>query len=162
MSGGSLHAPFLLRAEVLICYLLATIAAEIFSLLCSVQFQNSDHSAQFLVHLLIQERSSTYRAGICLRWQVRANSTRSCNLLTQYKNSHFNLFCHENLKPTVVRGVSVGRGCSNTYYGSLAMWNKKESWTKKNKKKRNKKQKNKKDKPAVPPRLNRQDRQEDL
>lgn len=100
-------------------------AARIFSLFCSVQIQNSYHRAQFYLYFLIQKRRSIHRAGICLRWQVRANSSNSCNLLAQHKNSHFNLLCHEILKHTVVRGVSVGRGCSNTYYRSLATWKKK-------------------------------------
>lgn len=111
-------------------YLLAKIAARSFSLLCPLETQNSDHSGQLLFYGLIRERS-THRAEIRLRWQVRANSTSSCNLLIQHKNSHFNLFCHEILKHTVVKEESVGSECSNTYYKSLAMWKKKlkrQSW----------------------------------
>lgn len=105
-------------------YLLANIAARSFSLLCPVETQNSDQSGQLLLYRLIQERS-THRAESRLRWQVRANSTSSFNLFIQHKNSHFNLFCHEILKHTVVKEESVGRGCSNTYYRSLSMWKKK-------------------------------------
>lgn len=118
------HAPLFVTAGV-VDYLLAKIAARCFSLLCPVQTQNSDHSGQFLLYCLIQERS-THRAEIRLRWQVRANSTSSCNLFIQHKNSYFNLFCHEILKHAVVKEESVGRGCSNTYYRSLAKWEKKE------------------------------------
>lgn len=121
-----LSMPLLCRAGLLSYYLLGKTLARVFLLLSSVQIQNSDHSAQFLLYLLIRERRSSHRAGICLRWQVRANSTSSCNLLTQHKNSHFNLFCHEILKHTAVRGVSVGTGCSKPYYRSSAMWGKKE------------------------------------
>lgn len=90
----------------------------------SIETQNSDHSGQLLLYCLIQERS-THWAEIRLRWQVRANSISSCNLYTQQKNSHFNLFCHEILKHTAVKEESVGRGCSNTYHKSLATWKKK-------------------------------------
>lgn len=114
---------FFVTAGVVGYCLLAKIAARTFSLLCPVQTQNSDHSGQFLLYCLIQERS-THRAEIRLRWQVRANSTSSCNLFIQHKNSYFNLFCHEILKHTVVKEESVGRGCSNTYCRSLAMWEK--------------------------------------
>lgn len=116
---ASQHVPFLLRAGVL-SYILAKIVAWISSLLCSAQIQYSNHSAQFLLYLLIQERRSSHRAGICLRWQMKANSPSSCNLLTQHKNSQFNLRCHEFFKHTVVIRVSGGRGCSNIYYRSSA------------------------------------------
>lgn len=115
--------PFSVTAGLVGYYLLAKIAARSFSLLCPLETQNSDHSGQLLLYCLIQERS-THWAEIRLRWQVRANSTSSCNLLIQHKNSHFNLFCHEILKHAVVK-ESVGRKCSNTYYRSLAKWIKK-------------------------------------
>lgn len=116
------HAPFFsVTAGLVGYYPLAKIAARSFSLLCPVETQNSDHSGQLLLYHLIHGRS-THRAEIRLRWQVRANSTSSFNLFIQHKNSHFNLFCHEILKHTVVKEESVGRGCSNTYYRSSAMW----------------------------------------
>lgn len=115
---------FSVTARLVGYYLPAKIAARSFSLLCPVETQNNDHCGQLLLYHLIQERS-THRAEIRLRWQVRANSTSSCNLFIQHKNSHFNLFCHEILKHTMVKEESVGRGCSNTYYRSLEMWKKK-------------------------------------
>lgn len=110
---------FSVTARLVGYYLLAKTAAKSFFLLCPVETQNSDHSGQLLLYCLIQGRS-THWAEIHLRWQVRANSTSSCNLFIQHKNSHFNLFCHEILKHAVVKEESVGRGCSNTYYRSLA------------------------------------------